>query len=257
MPCIQVYGKSINLTFVHIPKCAGTSVQRWMRTNRGMNRWYGWNGHPTLSQMRFDRPDIKDTFVVIRNPWERVVSYWAMMKDVFESSEFIRSVISYQEWPTFKKFVLDLELTYNHQSYNELKDLAKKDAIALSPDGNYEGGKQDRSLRFMQNPLYAKQMPISWISSELAVSGSAWYFFYTIQDTQISWMSGETPTFVLRQEKLAEDFKQIQDIFDCQIPLSVENISPHEYYRDYYDAETRDIVARWHARDIEMFGYDL
>ena len=70
-------------------------------------------------------------------------------------------------------------------------------------------------------------------------------------------MSGETPTFVLRQEKLAEDFKQIQDIFDCQIPLSVENIWPHEYYRDYYDAETRDIVARWHARDIEMFGYDL
>jgi hypothetical protein len=59
-----------------------------------------------------------------------------------------------------------------------------------------------------------------------------------------------------RFEHLAEDLSRVTDGV-----LSGNNL-PHlkktrrRDYRDYYDEETRDLVARRFARDIELFGYN-
>ena len=39
-------------------------------------------------------------------------------------------------------------------------------------------------------------------------------------------------------------------------PLDHANRSRHNHYRDYYDQELIDGVARIYARDLELFGYD-
>jgi Sulfotransferase family len=63
--------------------------------------------------------------------------------------------------------------------------------------------------------------------------------------------------FIGRYELLHEDFAQVCARLGVQIELPHANSSPHEDYRTYYTPATRELVARYFQRDIELFGYDF
>jgi len=62
--------------------------------------------------------------------------------------------------------------------------------------------------------------------------------------------------YVGRMEHLADDFGHVcRAVGLPPIRLPHENRSGHRDYRDYYTDETREMVARAFAEDIDLFGY--
>lgn len=86
------------------------------------------------------------------------------------------------------------------------------------------------------------------------------YFYslgkYTLSTPQIRWIEPGV-THLLRFENLEQDFKIIQDIFQCYEPLPMWNKTNHYHYRTYYNDETRQAVSEMFKEDIEAFGYEF
>ena len=64
---------------------------------------------------------------------------------------------------------------------------------------------------------------------------------------------------VCRYERLDEGLTEVARTIGIADNVSLAKAKaghrPRASWRDYYTPETREIVARWYAREIEAFGY--
>jgi len=115
---------------------------------------------------------------------------------------------------------------------------------------------------FRESTKY-KANNIGGIRRELKdMSFKDWVIWYTnnMRGTQLELIkneNGETPFDLIgRFENLQEDFNIICDKIGIpQKQLPHKKKSQHKHYTEYYDDETREMVVKKYAEDIERFGY--
>ena len=63
---------------------------------------------------------------------------------------------------------------------------------------------------------------------------------------------------LFRFEQIKNEFNILRETLNLEINnLYKTRISKHKHYTEYYDDETREIVAKKYAKDIEYFGYEF
>lgn len=198
--------------FIHIPKCAGTSVYKALipendwHYNINVTKHGGWDAknkiykqHATALQTKeFYRPDFDNyfSFTFTRNPWSKVVSDYFWMTN---SDGRMRK-------GTFLEYL-------NNENDFDLENLKKE---------------------------------------------TFYRYDHIIPQTDfILDKNGENMVnFIGRFENLQNDFDIIcEKIGIPQQQLPHKNKTNHKHYTEYYDEETRQIVADKYAKDIEYFGY--
>lgn len=209
--------------FIHIPKCAGSSIARSLREYYGYDekldnadlnefamfrcdRKYGnadyLNEHSTYNEVKeyFDNNNLNINdyfkFSFVRNPWARRMSQYKYGRRMFKKTN--------AEWT---------------QKYDKLS--------------------------FCEFIKMHCDCQLNWISKEAFPPSSKKKHEVAID-------------YIGRCENLQEDFNNVCDkigIPHRQLPHS--NKTKHKHYTEYYGDETREIVAETTAKDIEYFGYEF
>jgi len=100
-----------NITFLHIPKTAGTSMLNWLEKNKGNSNIVKWDIHPKYSDIIKNRIH-NFSFTVVRNPWDRAVSMYFYMKTVaiHEGSKWLKlNKINENNFPSFTEWLYNLK----------------------------------------------------------------------------------------------------------------------------------------------------
>lgn len=176
--------------FIHINKCGGTSIDTLFNGK--------FSGHEKALDYKKSRPKEFNTyfkFTFIRNPWDRVVSFY-----------------HYQ-----------IKRGWNYYPFDE-------------------------TIPF-------KEFVKNWL---INMPGQTELNTYSCYD----WISDQNDKLIIdyvgRFENFQEDFNTICDkIGISHLQLPHENKSNHKHYTEYYDEETKQIVAEKYEKDIVYFGYEF
>lgn len=205
---MSVFVESKNIIFVHVPKTGGTSIAEWLTTN--CNGKKGRRVHHPLSELKKEFNKDAFSFTVVRNPWDRLLSYYVYIKKTTE---------------------------------NRLND-------ALL-------GKLKKSNKLKKTPAYLSE------TLELLNKGFEYFikndWVWTRTNMSISHQTdiAEGVDLILKFENLTEDFKKIQTIMNCYLPLPYKNITTHSHYSTYYNQEMIDIISDKFKDEIIRYNYDF
>lgn len=202
--------QSLKFIYIHIPKCAGTSIYKSLDPgidDINLTKHGGWDSenniyrqHATYTQIKeFYCPNIHDyyTFTFVRNPWSRILS------DYFWMQRELKVVDSFKNFILQKNNFNIPELKYPHiNSCGRGDHLIPQSDFILNSEGE------------------------------------------------------QMVNFIGKFESIQTDYNIVcHKIGIATRELPHKNKTKHKHYTEYYDDETKQIVAEKYAKDIELFGY--
>ena len=100
-----------------------------------------------------------------------------------------------------------------------------------------------------------------WVQLTYGSKDSFYYDNPKMFMPQLEWISDHQGNILVdhicRFERLNDDFSSVCAKLRKSVTLPHVKASKRGNYRDYYDDDTFDIVAKWFRKDIENFGYQF
>jgi hypothetical protein len=222
----MLFNAERNFLFIHIQKTAGTSITRYLCEKPG---WTFIQPPHLLRRQVFFPDDLRPfTFSVVRNPWERLVSWWRMLLRKGVHNDFSRYMLAQEE--------TGRELS--------LSDFIRRTGLLHETEAE---------LHFTAVGGLSHVEPRSYLKS--------------IAYNQIDYLMDNAGKLVvdrcLRFDRLETEWPNLMKILhpECA-PESLPRINaapdndPH--WRSHYaDAADIEWVARLYERDIRHFGFSF
>ena len=217
--------------FLPIPKCGSSSLRLLFKDFRNHNDFIIATVSDKPVEIGIDRlgltlkKDIPEgvfdslfKFSIVRNPFSRVLSaYLNILKKPVDN---------------FKQFIIEDFININIEN----------DLFYMDFEG-YRSFQSSKEFSFYDHRIACPQKPKENIAFHCSSFFNSKFF---IQDAD----------FIGKLENLQEDFNIICDKIGIpQQKLPHKNKTKHKRYTEYYDDETREIVAKKYAKDIEYFEY--
>ena len=239
--------------FIHIPKNAGSSVERafgYIKHIKGkgkhdpawVNKGY-WHKNqigreypiPKIYPSPHNDPSYAECwdeyfkFAIVRNPWSRLVSSYKYDIQIATTDSVVENPdsASSEKWlRTRREFLKEF-----HDKHGDTFEGFVK---SLSEPGNCHGYK--------------------WLGSDYA-----WVKWHGV--SQITFIVDETRQdcmdMIIKMENLKEEWPKVCERIGADLELPHVNKAKGKRYTEYYNDETREIVAKRYAKDIEYFGYQF
>lgn len=160
-----------------------------------------------------------------------------------------------------------------HATATQVKEIYLKDSKQF---------KEFHKFTFVRNPWSRAVSDYFWIKKDLKLSGTFKSYLLlkdSFNDRRLKQPQSHLSTradhllpqcnfildkagkplvdFIGRFERIQQDFNIVCDkIGITRKELLHKNKTKHKHYTEYYDDETRQIVAEKYAKDIEYFGYE-
>lgn len=185
---------------------------------------------------RFQAHSYEFKFTFVRNPYDRLVSAYKMLTDS-KSAESLYSAEMRKEmlgisFPVFLQKTLEFRETFAHY------DLRKVNGVHARPT---------RLKRWLHR-----------LTGNDKARGMLWVLAHTesMSDKVRFFMPVEQLDFVGRYENLFEDIGKLGDHIKLSRPIPSLNTSRNKTPTSkYYDDETRALVTKLYAEDLDRFGY--
>lgn len=215
---------SRKIGFVHIQKTGGSTIEFILSKHISDFQNVG-SKHSTVREAarKIDNWDTYFSFTFVRNPWDRLVSWYSMIEEAGQIKliDTIKSRRNFMRYKRARQWSSWKEVIRKTNSFD--KFVRSLSEISITPSGQ---------PKFARNQL----------------------------DYLLDEHGNISVDFIGRLENFQADVETLLEKIEISpnnIKLSKKNKSKHNHYSQYYSPETRDIVEQLYQRDIEHFGYEF
>ena len=227
------------ILFIHIPKNAGNSIHRNLID---LNFNIVTFGHRRLLDIDEEIKKKYKILAVIRNPYDRLVSYYSFYK-------------------TYNKRFIDLKKELQKKYKTRIHNIDKK--ILIDHLKNMES--LEWSEKFIKknprliNKILNKLNGINEENFNFNISFKDWLFnnLNKILSQHKYLEDNYKVDYLLRFENIEVDYQKFLDNYGIKNKLPRKNISNHKPYLEYYNDDIFNFVREFVKKDCEIYNYEL